>query len=152
MFYCCRRYKFAIKAFCTTVNTVVLLIVTCTSITHTEGNGVFTLQQWLRDRATLPHRISSYCKNNEGNKTSSSTWKVPSMRNVAETTMNHKLSVFANTIFRHSFQLFLSKRVGPYQDSVHSERVLWVTHSCNPFTAFPFQRTLQEYLGNPAIS
>jgi hypothetical protein len=40
----------------------------------------------------------------------------------------------------------------PYQDPVHSERVVLVTHSFNPFTAFPFQRTLQEYLGNPAKS
>ena len=73
--------------------------------------------------------------------------------------MIRKLSAFANTIFRHSFQLFLSQRVGLYEDPVHSERVLQVhsasvqvTLSYNPFTAFPFQKTLLAYLGNPAKS
>jgi len=34
-----------LKHFCTTLNIVVLLTMTCTSVTHTEGNGAFTLQK-----------------------------------------------------------------------------------------------------------
>jgi hypothetical protein len=37
MFYCCRRHKIALKAFCATLRVVVLLTVTCTSVTHTEA-------------------------------------------------------------------------------------------------------------------
>jgi hypothetical protein len=73
MFYFVGDTNSPLKHFCTTLNIVVLLTANCTLVTHTEGNGAFTLQQWLRDRATiLPYRTSSYYKNkhNEGNKTS----------------------------------------------------------------------------------
>lgn len=146
-----------LKHFCRSLNIAVLLTVTCTSAKHTQGNGTLCSNKdyaiapryyiYLHGMAFLPIAKTQ----NESNKTSSTTWKVPSMRNVVETTTNHKLPAFASTIFRHSFQLFLTI-VGLYQDPVYFERDRLVTHSSNPFTAFSFQCTLQKYLESPAIS
>jgi hypothetical protein len=35
-FYCCRRHNFAVKHFCETLNTFILLTTTCSSIIHTK--------------------------------------------------------------------------------------------------------------------
>jgi hypothetical protein len=66
----CRRHKFAFTALLYDTQNCCVVDV---SNKHTEGNGAFTLQQWLRDRAIiLPYRISCYCKSKhiESNKTS----------------------------------------------------------------------------------
>lgn len=49
------------KHICATLSASKMPAVTCSSTVHTERNVVFALQQWLRERAALPHHSTLYC-------------------------------------------------------------------------------------------